>query len=103
MNREPEALWSASFEIQPGNLQRKNDTAKPRAEHDLDSSPGFPGQDIQVTRKRDARQKIRKKDINSAGKDQLIENAPVRYIPTAKIDDILLYQSKRPERTTGGY
>ena len=84
-------------------LQRKNDTAKPGAKHDLDSPPGFPGQDIQITSKRDTRQKIREKDINSASKYQLIENSPVRYITTTKIDDILLYQSKRPERTTGGY
>lgn len=70
-------------------LQGEYDSTKSRTKYNFDSSPAFPGQYVQVTSEGDSRQEVREEDINGACKNQLIEDSPVRCIPTAEIHDIL--------------
>jgi hypothetical protein len=72
----------------------KYDATKSGTEHDLDRAPGFASEHVQVTCERDTRQKVSEEDIDSAGKDQLVENSPVRNISPTQVNEVLLHKAK---------
>lgn len=59
------------------DIQGENDSIQTCTEHNLDRAPAPACQDMQVTGEGNAGQKIREKDVNSTGKDKLVEHCPV--------------------------
>ena len=78
-------------------IQSKHHPTQPRTKHHLNRPPLLPRQHIQITRKRDPRQQIREKHIDRTGKDELVENLPVRYIALGKVFDVLTQEAEGME------
>jgi hypothetical protein len=77
-----------------GHIQGEDYATESSAEHDLDRAPRFASEHIQVTCKCDTRQEVSEEDVDGTGRDELVENRPVRYISPAQIDEVLLHKAK---------
>lgn len=77
------------------SIQRKDDAAQTRAEDYLDGPPGLARQRVQIARKGDAGQQVREEDVDGAGDDLLVEDGPVREIPSLEVDEVRLEEAER--------
>ena len=79
------------------NLQSKNDPTQARTEYHFNRPPLLPRQHIQITRKRNPRQQIRKEHIDGAGEDELVEDFPVGDVARGKIFEVLAHETEGRE------
>lgn len=76
-------------------IQRENDSAKSSTENDFNRTPLLSSENIQITSKGYARQKIREEHIDGTCNNQLVEHGPVGDIALAEMHDILPKQTER--------
>lgn len=80
-----------------GASRCKDDAAQASAENDLNGSPRLPRQRVQVARKCNSRQEIGKEDVDGARNHLLIEDGPIREIPSLQVHQVLSQEPERPE------
>lgn len=82
--------------------QRKDDTAEPRAQDNLNGAPRLARQRVQVARKGDAGQQVGEEDVDGAGDDLLVEDGPVRDVAALEVDEVFFEEPKGPQVASSG-